>query len=91
MADIVVACIGLNNLLEGEQGDAMFNPHGGDRKRIELPSNQVTYIREMRNRYPDKPIIVVVTGGGAIALPEINELADAILFAWYPGEQGGMP
>jgi beta-glucosidase len=43
----------------------------------------------MRNRYPDKTIIVVVTGGGAVALPEINELADAILFAWYPGEQGG--
>ena len=89
LADIIVACIGLNTLLEGEQGDAMFNPHGGDRKRIELPANQRTYIREMRNRYPDKKIIVVITGGGAIALPEIDELADAILFAWYPGEQGG--
>jgi beta-glucosidase len=43
----------------------------------------------MRNRYPDKKVIVVVTGGGAVALPEINELADALLFAWYPGEQGG--
>jgi beta-glucosidase len=32
---------------------------------------------------------VIVTGGGAVAMPEINELADAILFAWYPGEQGG--
>jgi beta-glucosidase len=89
MADIIVACIGLNTLLEGEEGDAMFNPHGGDRLRIELPSNQIAYLREMRNRYPNKPIIVIVTGGGAVAMPEINELADAILFAWYPGEQGG--
>jgi len=89
MADIIVACIGLNTLLEGEDGDALFNPHGGDRRRIELPPNQITYVEEMRNRNPDKKIIVVVTGGGAVALPEINELADAILFAWYPGEQGG--
>ena len=89
MADIIIACIGLNTLLEGEDGDAMFNPHGGDRRRIELPSNQVEYVREMRNRNANKKIIVVVTGGGAVALPEINELADAILFAWYPGEQGG--
>lgn len=89
IADIIVACIGLNTLLEGEDGDALFNPHGGDRRRIELPSNQVTYVREMRNRNPDKKIIVVVTGGGAVALPEIKKLADAILFAWYPGEQGG--
>ncbi len=89
MADIIIACIGLNTLLEGEEGDAMFNPHGGDRRRIELPSNQVEYIREMSNRNPDKKIIVVITGGGAVALQEINELADAILFAWYPGEQGG--
>lgn len=88
-ADIIVACIGLNSLLEGEDGDALFNPHGGDRRRIELPSNQISYLREMRIRNPDKKIIVVVTGGGAVALPEINELADAILFAWYPGEQGG--
>ena len=89
MADVVILCIGLNTLLEGEEGDAMFNPHGGDRRRIELPSNQITYVREMRRRNPDKPIIVVVTGGAAVALPEINELADALLFAWYPGEQGG--
>jgi beta-glucosidase len=89
MADVVVACIGMNTLLEGEEGDAMFNPHGGDRRRIELPSNQITYISRLRNRYPDKKIIVVLTGGSAIALPEINELADAVLFAWYPGEQGG--
>jgi len=33
--------------------------------------------------------VVVVTGGSPIAMPEVYELADALLFAWYPGEQGG--
>ncbi len=89
MADIIIVCIGLNTLLEGEEGDAMFNPHGGDRSVIELPSNQTAYVKEMKKRNPDKKIIVIITGGGAVALGEINELADAILFAWYPGEQGG--
>jgi beta-glucosidase len=32
----------------------------------------------------------VITGGSAIALQEVLEAADAVLFAWYPGEQGGM-
>lgn len=34
-------------------------------------------------------MIVVVTGGSAIALGEVADLADAILFVWYPGEEGG--
>jgi len=45
----------------------------------------------MREKIGDKPLIVIVTGGSAIAMPEIEEMADAILFAWYPGEQGLIP
>lgn len=88
-ADVVVACIGINSLYEGEEGDAMLNKHGGDRIDIALPPNQVEYIRILRERNKNKPMVVVVTGGSAIAMPEIDSLADAILFAWYPGEQGG--
>ena len=44
-------------------------------------------IRGRKNK--EKPLIVVITGGSAIAIPEIEEIADAILFVWYPGEQGG--
>ena len=36
-----------------------------------------------------KPIIAVVTGGSAVDLSSIEPYADAIIFAWYPGEQGG--
>ncbi len=89
MADAVVVCIGINSLFEGEEGDAMLNPYGGDRKKIELPPNQVKYVKKMRAMIKNKPLIVVVTGGSAIALGEVEDLADAILFVWYPGEEGG--
>ena len=88
-ADAVVVCVGINSLYEGEEGDAMLNPYGGDRMKIELPENQIKYVKMVRERIKDKPLIVVITGGSAAAIPEIDEMADAVLFAWYPGEQGG--
>jgi beta-glucosidase len=88
-ADVVVAVVGINRLLEGEEGDAMLNLKGGDRTSIELPQNQVQYIRMLKKRIGSKKLVVVVTGGSAIAMPEVAEMADALLFAWYPGEQGG--
>ena len=87
--DAVVVCLGINSLFEGEEGDAMMNPNGGDRMDIRLPENQLEYVKRIRDRVKNKPLIVVITGGSAIAIPEINELADAVLFAWYPGESGG--
>ncbi|HTX89227.1 MAG TPA: glycoside hydrolase family 3 N-terminal domain-containing protein [Bacteroidales bacterium] len=88
-ADAVIICIGINPLFEGEEGEAMYNPEGGDRTKIELPGNQVKYVKMMREKNPHKPLIVIVTGGSAIAMPEVTDLADALLFVWYPGEQGG--
>jgi beta-glucosidase len=88
-ADAVIAVIGISHLMEGENGDAMLNQNGGDRTSIEMPENQVEYIRKLREQTQGNKLIVVVTGGSAIAMPEIEEMADALLFAWYPGEQGG--
>jgi beta-glucosidase len=88
-ADAVVVCIGINALFEGEENDALLNPHGGDRADVGLPANQVEYLRLMREAIGDKPLIAIVTGGSALAMPEVDELVDAILFAWYPGEAGG--
>ncbi len=88
-SDILIAVVGINRLLEGENGDAMLNKNGGDRIRIELPANQVEYIRQIKENIGNNKLVVVVTGGSAIAMPEIEQMADALLFAWYPGEQGG--
>ena len=88
-ADAVIACIGINYLFEGEEGDAVLNPNGGDRRNIGLPANQVEYIKKLREKIGNIPLIVVITGGSPISIPEISKIADAILFVWYPGEQGG--
>jgi beta-glucosidase len=88
-ADAVIVCLGNTRMMEGEEGDAMLNPDGGDRTDIRLPESQREFIRLMREKAPDKPIIAVITGGSAIALQEVLEAADAVLFAWYPGEEGG--
>lgn len=47
------------------------------------------YLRELRKACNDKPLIVVDCSGSALAIPEVHDLADAIIWAWYPGEQGG--
>jgi beta-glucosidase len=88
-ADAIILCLGNTRMLEGEDGDAMLNQNGGDRTDLRLPESQREYARLLREQVPGKPIIAVVTGGGAIALQDILEIADAVLFAWYPGEQGG--
>jgi beta-glucosidase len=88
-ADAIIVCLGINPLFEGEEGEAMYNPVGGDRQKIELPANQVKFIRKMRENNKNKPIIALVTAGCAMAMPEVDSLADAVLYCWYPGEEGG--
>jgi len=89
MADVMVMCLGNSKMMEGEEGEAMLNPEGGDRSDIRLAESQREFIRLMREKVPETPIIAVITGGSAIALQDVLEIADAVLFAWYPGEQGG--
>lgn len=87
-ADAVVAVLGLSPLLEGENGDAYLSEAGGDKKDISFPYAQMKYLKSLRER-TNKPLIVVLTAGSAVELAEVEKLADAVLLAWYPGEQGG--
>jgi len=87
-ADVVVAVVGYSPLMEGEQGECIGAPDGGDKSSIALPPNQLEFLRYMKES--GKPLVVVVTGGCPLELEEVHELADAVLMAWYPGEQGGM-
>ena len=84
-----VAIIGLTPVMEGEEGDAFLAPHGGDRIDLGLPAAHIAYIKALRKAIGHKPLIVVVTAGSAVDLSPLTPYADAILLAWYPGEQGG--
>jgi beta-glucosidase len=87
-ADAMIVVMGYSPQVEGEEGAAIASSYKGDRQDIGLPPNQLKFLRQLRQGNK-KPIIVVLTGGCAAAITEVHELADAILYAWYPGEQGG--
>ena len=85
VSDVVIAVMGLDGAMEGEEGDAIASDSNGDRNTIELPPWQLKFLKAVRNA--GKKIILVLTGGSPIAFPE--DIADAVIFAWYPGESGG--
>lgn len=87
-ADVVIAVVGMSTLSEGEEGDAIASDFKSDRKTLSLPESQMKYLHEIR-ALTKKPLIIVVTGGSPINLTEISEMADALLFVWYPGQAGG--
>jgi beta-glucosidase len=84
-ANLVIAAFGLDGAMEGEEGDAIASNSNGDRDVIELPPWQLAWLRKLKAA--GMPVVLVLFGGSPIAIPE--DIADAILFAWYPGEQGG--
>ncbi|MFH1161605.1 MAG: glycoside hydrolase family 3 N-terminal domain-containing protein, partial [bacterium] len=87
-ADATVVVLGINPLWEGEEGEAIATKMGADKADIRIPDNQVNYLKELAKDH-SKPIVAVITGGSPLDLSEVYQLADAVLFAWYPGEQGG--
>jgi beta-glucosidase len=86
-ADLTIVCAGTSPLMEGEEGEAILTAEFGDRAQIELPVNQQNFIRKLAVR--GARIVLVLTGGSPIALGEIADMAEAILFVWYPGQEGG--
>ena len=88
-SDVTIAIMGISALIEGEQGDAVSSDANGDRSKIALPKNQINYLKALRKRSGNKPIILIIKSGSAIDLSEIYDEVDAIIYAWYLGEQGG--
>ena len=89
-ADYTFMFLGNNGTTEGEESDAISSPSIGDRLSLDLPENQLQFFRNVAKlRTPNNKLIVIVTGGSPVNLQEIAEVADAIIMAWYPGQEGG--
>lgn len=78
---------GLTPLLEGEEGDAIASTAEGDRVDIGLPAVQAAFLRRLADA--GAKIVLVLTGGGPIALGDLAERVEAVVFVGYPGEAGG--
>ncbi len=88
-SDVVVFCGGLSPALEGEELQVnMPGFYRGDRTAIELPAPQRDLIKEIKRR-TGKPIVLVLCTGSAIGLEEVVDDVDAILVAWYGGQDMG--
>jgi len=87
-ADVVIMTMGISTELEGEELNVKLDGFaGGDRTTIELPKVQQELIKKVKA--VGKPVILVLMGGSAFALPEEDKICDAIIQAWYPGQEGG--
>jgi beta-glucosidase len=86
--DVVIAVVGINSDLEGEES-AVDLPgfKGGDRTSLDLPSEEDNLLEAIKAQ--GKPLVVVLMNGSALAVNWANQNANAILEAWYPGEEGG--
>jgi beta-glucosidase len=88
-ADVVVAVVGITSELEGEEMKVNVPGFvGGDRTSIDLPEPEQDLLKALSAT--GKPLVVVLTNGSALAVNWAAEHANAILEAWYPGEEGGM-
>ncbi len=87
-AEVCVIVMGNSGATEGEEGDAIASPMRGDKNDITLPEHQMDFLRKVRKGNRNK-IVTVLTGGNPIDVKEISELSDAVVMAWYPGQEGG--
>ena len=87
MSDVIIACMGLDASLEGEEGDEGNEFASGDKPNLDLPGLQEEVLKELVAT--GKPVILVLLSGSALAVNFADENIPAILQGWYPGARGG--
>lgn len=91
--DYIIACVGSDYKQEGEflvnRGNIKQKPvgKGGDRVDLRIPEEDVELIKALSET--GKKLIVNIMGGSAYVIKEWSDLADAILFSFYSGLEGG--
>ena len=86
-SDVVILCVGLDETLEGEEGDTGNSYASGDKETLQLPQVQLDLMEAMAKS--GKPVILCLMAGSDIDLSYAAEHFDAVMVLWYPGAQGG--
>ncbi len=88
-SDAVVLCLGLDESLEGEEGDTGNSYASGDKDDLNLPESQRRLLEAVAGT--GTPVILIVMTGSAMDLSFAKQHPNvrAILQAWYPGAEGG--
>lgn len=86
-SDVVVLCMGLDETLEGEEGDTGNSYASGDKLDLQLPKCQRDLMQAVAET--GKPVIFCLMAGSAIDLRYASEHFNAVLQLWYPGAEGG--
>ncbi|TWB30620.1 glycoside hydrolase family 3 C-terminal domain-containing protein [Nitrospirillum bahiense] len=88
-ADLVVAVAGISSALEGEEMTVTVPGFkGGDRTSLDMPAEEESLLKAVKAT--GKPMALVLMNGSALSVNWAATHVDAIIDAWYPGEQGGM-
>lgn len=86
-SDVVIACLGLDSGLEGEEGDEGNQYASGDKPDLNLPGIQGEILKAAYES--GKPVVLILLSGSALAVTWADEHIPAIIQGWYPGTQGG--
>ncbi len=87
-ADVVIAVVGITSDLEGEEMNVQIEGfQGGDRTSLDLPKEEEQLLEAVKAT--GKPLIIVLMNGSALSVNWADKNANAILEAWYSGEEGG--
>ena len=87
LSDVVIVVLGLDETIEGEQGDEGNQFRAFDKSGLSLPFQQMELLRGMIAT--GKPVILVNLTGSAVNLRTAEDHCAAVLQAWYPGGNGG--
>ena len=86
-SDLVILCLGLDESLEGEEGDTGNAYASGDKQGLMLPPSQQRLLEIVAEM--GVPFIVCMMAGSAMDLNLADNRANAVLQTWYPGARGG--
>jgi beta-glucosidase len=81
-------CLAFRRLTRAKKATLSWRPAAATGWIISLPASHIAYLKKLRAEVK-KPIIAVITAGSDVDIEAIAPYADAVILAWYPGEQGG--